>query len=139
MKMKRLVAICTIFVLVLVSSASLAEAQECCYFNPLAIPFLAVAGLVGAAAAVTTGLAGGPYYGDYYAPGYYGPAYHGYYGPGYYGPGYRSGYYHGPGHYRSGYYGPSPYYRGGYHGHPGYASRYYRGSRGSMGHPTARP
>jgi hypothetical protein len=134
MKMKRLVALCTILTLLVVFSASRSEAQECCYFNPLAIPFVAAAGLVGAAAAVTTGLVGWPYYyGNHYAPGYYGPGYYGYYGPRYYGSGY-----YGPRHYRSGYYGSSRYYRGGYHGGPNYAGRSYRDGGGYRGHAAPR-
>lgn len=117
MNMKRFVALCTILTLLLVFSVSKSEARDCCYFNPLAIPFIAAAGVVGAAAAVTTGLVGWPYYGSYYGPGYYGPGYYGYYGPRYDGSRYyRSGYY-GPRYYRPGYYGSSRYYRGGYRGH----------------------
>jgi hypothetical protein len=131
MKTKRFVALCTILTLLVVFSASKSEAQECCYFNPLAIPFIAAAGVVGAAAAVTTGLVGWPYhYGNYYAPSYYGP---GYYGPRYY----RSGY-HVSRHYRSGYYGSSRYYRGGYHSGPNYAGRSYRGGGGYRGQTAPR-
>jgi hypothetical protein len=151
MKIKRLVALCTILTLLVVFSASRSEAQECCYFNPLAIPFIAAAGLVGAAAAVTTGLVGWPYYyGDYYAPRYYGSGYYvpryygsGYYVPRYYGSGYygtryyRSGYY-GPRHYRSGYYGSSRYYKGGYHRGSYYTGRSYRGGGGYRGYPAQR-
>jgi hypothetical protein len=141
MKTKRLVALCTILTLLVVLSASRSEAQECCYFNPFAIPFIAAAGLVGAAAAVTTGLVAGPYYyGDYYAPGYYGSGYYAprYYGSGYYGTRYyRSGYY-GPRHYRSGYYGSSRYYKGGYHRGSYYAGRSYRGGGGYRGYAAQR-
>ena len=112
-------ALCISLVVFLGTTTRNAQAQECCVFNPLAVPFVVAGGVLAAAASVASLAVGGPVV---YGPG---PAYYRY-GSGYYR--YGSGYYR----YGNGYYRSSPrYYRpyryGGYGGRgwvPGHYNRY---------------
>ena len=109
-------ALCISLVVFLGTTTGNAQAQECCVFNPLAVPFVVAGGVLAAAASVVGLAVGGPVV--------YGP------GPAYYR--YGSGYYrNGPGYYRygGGYYRNSPrYYRpyryGGRGWVPGHYNRY---------------
>lgn len=86
---KTMAVACCIFSLLLAFGVTPAQA-ECCYFNPLALPFLAAGAVVGTAAALVTGFVP-PYPHPY--PAYYGPP-AGYYGPRYYrGPAWAPGHY----------------------------------------------
>lgn len=94
--------VCCGLAFVLVFGTVSAQA-ECCYFNPLAIPFVVAGAVVESAVALATGFVVPPPYacGGCYGPppppgpppDYYGPP-RGYYGPpGYYRHGYGPGYY----------------------------------------------
>jgi len=149
MKSMRKITVVVLVVASLLVFTTRSAKAECCYFNPLALPFMVAGAVVGTAAAITTGILGFPFYAGspyYYGPSYYAPApgYYGssYYGPSYYGPGYYAPYapvsfYFGSGYYGypRGYYGRGPYWgRGGawgpryYNRYGGGGPRYHRGA-----------
>lgn len=73
--MKVLTITCIGLTLFLAFPARSAQAQ-CCYFNPLFLPFAVAGAAIGTAAAIATGIVGAPYYAG---PVYRGPRPHGYY------------------------------------------------------------
>ncbi len=81
MKAKKVLVVCLGLAFLMFFSTSMAQADECCAFNPLFLPFAIAGAAVGTAAAI----ASAPFYPYpyYYGPAYYGPAY---YGPAYYPP-----------------------------------------------------
>ncbi len=75
MKTKKvLVAFLGLAFLIVFSTATARAEDECCVFNPLLLPFVAVTAAVGTAAAIVTA----PFYPYpyYYGPAYYPPAYY---------------------------------------------------------------